>query len=304
MHDPLGTGRCALRLGRPVHGGRIVGLRGRRAIRTQPLLPQTRRRRALCIGLTLQDCVRIDLQPTQLHRRLDPPLLLLHHMPGFMRQVLLLPRPHMDVRALRIRPGRDLGRLSGIVMDLHIVQGQPSQSFDPGFQGIGQAGLRRRARARRGGGQGTLHQPLGSTIAMVRCIWWRSACRTGPLPRPCNRTSPSRPVGRAGAASRLRASSVRRSRGGTLALGPVCVLIVRGVTGIVAHNWSTFCRARKICGDAVSCEAYNSTQIHYRAVPGARQSWCWNLRTWAFSASGHYGMPGANPSTASSCGSR
>ena len=43
--------------------------------------------------------------------RLDPVLVLLHYMPGFVGQVLFLTRPNVDILALCIRQGLHLGAL-------------------------------------------------------------------------------------------------------------------------------------------------------------------------------------------------
>ena len=64
------------------------------------------------ICLVLQSGIIIDRDPIlHLPRRLYTSLFLLHDVPGRMREMLLLPGPHMNVRALRIRKSLQLGGL-------------------------------------------------------------------------------------------------------------------------------------------------------------------------------------------------
>ena len=94
------------------------------------------------IRLPLQPRVNIHSQPTShLQRRLHSPLRLLHHMPRLMRQVPLLPRRYMDVTALRVAQGVELGGLFGVVVDTHVVHGQAGQGFDAALELVGQAGV-------------------------------------------------------------------------------------------------------------------------------------------------------------------
>jgi hypothetical protein len=90
----------------------------------------------------LQPGVIIDRNPLlQMHRRLNPALRLLHHMPRFMRQMLLLSRRNVDVSSLGEGQCIELRRLGGVVMHPDVVQRDAGNLFDVCFERVGQAGL-------------------------------------------------------------------------------------------------------------------------------------------------------------------
>ena len=91
-----------------------------------------------CIGFLLQSSIIVHAYlPFQQHRRLHASLFLLHHMPGLVRQVLLLPRRYVNIRALCVGMGLELRRLIGIIMHLHVIQRVARQVFYARFQLIG-----------------------------------------------------------------------------------------------------------------------------------------------------------------------
>ena len=64
----------------------------------------------------LERSVVVDFLTTHFGSGLNPSLLLLHHVPGFVRQMLFLPRPEMYVTPLRIRVGIELCGLRRAIM--------------------------------------------------------------------------------------------------------------------------------------------------------------------------------------------
>ena len=75
------------------------------------------------IRLPLQTCVIIHRHAIlHLHRRLYPALGLLDDVPGLVRQMLLLPGRQVDVAALGVGQGVELGGLGGVEVDLDVVQ--------------------------------------------------------------------------------------------------------------------------------------------------------------------------------------
>jgi hypothetical protein len=73
---------------------------------------------------------------------------LLDDVPGFVREMLLLPGRDVDLRALGIGQRVQLGGAGGVVAHLHVVQGQAREAFDAGLEGAGQARAARRAGSR------------------------------------------------------------------------------------------------------------------------------------------------------------
>lgn len=104
------------------------------------------------VRLTLERPLIVDARAFQPQRRWDAPLLLLHHVPRFMREMLLLSRPHMDIRALlRGSQGEefdliDLAPLSGLtgLQTLDVSQTQVSD-LRPLSRLAGLQGLRNRS---------------------------------------------------------------------------------------------------------------------------------------------------------------
>src|SRR5271166_144715 len=88
------------------------------------------------LRLSLQPRIIIDLLTFELQCGLYASLLLLHHMPRFMWQVLCLTRSHVNIRTLRVRQCLYLSWFGGIVMDVHIIHGQAREGFNPSFQVI------------------------------------------------------------------------------------------------------------------------------------------------------------------------
>ena len=93
------------------------------------------------IRFMLQCRIVVDECAFRLQLRLHPYLRLLYYMPGFMRQVRLLPRSNVDVGSLRIGQRIELRGLGRVVMNLDIVQGDAGKRFDTGLQVVGQAGV-------------------------------------------------------------------------------------------------------------------------------------------------------------------
>ena len=91
---------------------------------------------SLRIGFPLQPLVIIDCHAAGLQCRHHAPLLLLHHMPGFMCQMLFLPWPYMDVSPLGVRQCLHLGRFGGMIVNLYVIHGYAGDAFNPRFQGI------------------------------------------------------------------------------------------------------------------------------------------------------------------------
>lgn len=61
----------------------------------------------------------------ELHRWLYPTLFLLRHVPGFVRQVLLLSRCDVYIRSLGICQCLQLRWFVGVIVYLHVVHGLP-----------------------------------------------------------------------------------------------------------------------------------------------------------------------------------
>lgn len=51
---------------------------------------------------------------------------------------VFLPRRHVNITALRVGQGVELGGVGGVVMHLDVVHGHAGQRFNPGFQRIRQ----------------------------------------------------------------------------------------------------------------------------------------------------------------------
>ena len=71
------------------------------------------------IRFSLELFVIVDRDPLRLHRGLHTALHLLHRMPTFMRQMLLLTRTDVNVLSLGVRQRVELGRFGGIAVDAH-----------------------------------------------------------------------------------------------------------------------------------------------------------------------------------------
>ncbi|WP_246010616.1 hypothetical protein [Hymenobacter perfusus] len=61
-------------------------------------------------------------------------------MPGLVGQMLFLARRNVNIGALGVGVGLELGGLRGVVMHPHIVQGIAGEVFYAGFERIGEAG--------------------------------------------------------------------------------------------------------------------------------------------------------------------
>ena len=66
---------------------------------------------------------------------------LLGHVPGLVREMLLLAGGDVYVGPLRVCKGLHGGGLAAVVMDPHIVQGEAGKALDTGLQVVRQAGL-------------------------------------------------------------------------------------------------------------------------------------------------------------------
>jgi len=88
----------------------------------------------------LQRGIVVDRHALGLQGRLHPPLPLLHHMPGFVRQMLRLSLGEVNIAALRIGQGIEPRRLVGIGVDPHVRQVHTRERFDSGLQCIGHPG--------------------------------------------------------------------------------------------------------------------------------------------------------------------
>ena len=117
-----------------LHRGTAVGQRGQGGqagvARDAGARLELRRPGAHTVGLLLQRGVVIDGQPADVQARRHPALRLLHHMPGLMRQVLLLAGRQVDVRALGIGQRAQPGRAGRVVVHFDAVHRQAGQRFD------------------------------------------------------------------------------------------------------------------------------------------------------------------------------
>ena len=85
---------------------------------------------ALYHGLSLQEIIRLPLQPSVIiHRHpaqmctgVHSPFHLLYYMSQFMPKMSLLPRPDINIAAPGIRKCCELSRLLGMIMHLHIIK--------------------------------------------------------------------------------------------------------------------------------------------------------------------------------------
>ncbi len=62
-------------------------------------------------------------------------------MPRLVRQMLLLSRREVDVAALGVGQGVELGGLGGVVVNLDVVQRHAGQRFDAGFEVVRQTSV-------------------------------------------------------------------------------------------------------------------------------------------------------------------
>ena len=75
----------------------------------------------ICLGF--EALIIVYLCPAaRLLCRVYPTLSLLHHMPGFMGNVLLLPGAYMDITPLSVGQRAKLGGFIRIIMDFHTIQ--------------------------------------------------------------------------------------------------------------------------------------------------------------------------------------
>src|SRR5947209_16453559 len=93
------------------------------------------------ICFPLQLLIIVNSYPFRLQRHLNPSLLLLYYMPCFMRQMLFLPWPHMDLRTLGVGQRLYLGRFGGVIMHLYIVQRYAGEVLNTSFESIRQSSV-------------------------------------------------------------------------------------------------------------------------------------------------------------------
>ena len=93
------------------------------------------------IGLVLKGGVVVDGHAVDAGGGSDAAGHLLGHVPGLVREVLLLAGGDVDVGPLRICKGLHGGGLAAVVMDPDIVQGESGKALDTGLQVVRQAGL-------------------------------------------------------------------------------------------------------------------------------------------------------------------
>lgn len=97
--------------------------------------------RAHHIGLVLKGGVVVDGHAVDAGGGSDAAGHLLGHVPGLVREMLLLAGGDMDIGPLRVSKGLHGGGLAAVVMDPHIVQGEAGKALDTGLQVVRQAGF-------------------------------------------------------------------------------------------------------------------------------------------------------------------